>query len=215
MSVTNLVRAMLNGLTPPLVLAAYAKIKHRLQTALPAGAMASYSKLHLACGKNVIGGWANIDLEGNKNVIAWDLTQPLPVASNSVEFIYSEHFIEHIGRDQAKRLLTECHRVLRPGGVLRISTPDLRKLIDEYLAGRVDEWADLGWQPATPCRMLNEGMRLWGHQFVYDADELRRIFAECGWNDLTFAPWRKSTHPELDGLECRPFHNEIIVEAVK
>ena len=215
MSVTSLVRATLNGLTPPLALAAYAKIKHRLQTALPAGAMASYSKLHLACGKNIIDGWANIDLEGNKNVIAWDLTQPLPVASNSVEFIYSEHFIEHISRDQAKRLLTECYRALRPGGVLRISTPDLRKLIDEYLAGSVNEWADLGWQPATPCQMLNEGMRLWGHQFVYDADELRRIFAECGWHHIAFAPWRTSVHPELNGLESRPFHNEIIVEAVK
>ncbi len=177
--------------------------------------MARHAKLHLGCGNHIIEGWANIDMAGPDEVIKWDLSRPLPVESESVRHIYSEHFIEHISLDQATGLLGECRRVLTPGGVLRVSTPDLRKLIDVYLAGRLSEFHDVGWSPATPCRLLNEGMRSWGHQFLYDADELKRILETCGFGKITQVRWRESSHQELRELECRPFHDEIILEAVK
>lgn len=177
--------------------------------------MLGHTRLHLGSGSNVLDGWANIDLEGGRAVIRHDLTRPLPVASGAVRFIYSEHFIEHLGHDQAKRLLAECHRVLAPHGVIRLSTPDLRKLIAEYQARRTDEWHDLAWAPSSPCHMVNEGMRLWGHQFLYDAEELEATLMQCGFRDVQRQAWRLSRFPELSGLESRPFHDEIIVEATK
>jgi predicted SAM-dependent methyltransferase len=177
--------------------------------------LAQHTKIHLACGSNIIDGWANIDLSGNKNVIRLDLTLPLPVNSKTIRFIYCEHFIEHISLEQAKGLLGECYRVLQPGGVLRLSTPNLRKGIDEYLSGRVSEWSDVGWNPSTPCRMMNEGLRLWGHQFVYDTDELENLLKETGFCNINRVTWRESKYEELKGLECRPFHDEIILECVK
>lgn len=205
----------LKGLIPPILLAAYGKLSNRAQTSQQRQAIAAYTRLHLACGTNIMNGWANIDLSGNKEVIYWDLTRPLPVDSGSMELVYCEHFIEHISREQARNLLAECHRVLKPGGVLRVSTPSLRKLIEEYLSGELSEWSDVGWKPATPCQMMNEGFRLWGHQFIYDADELKRIFEEAGWHNLTQVEWGKSAHQGLNALECRPFHGEIIMEGVK
>jgi predicted SAM-dependent methyltransferase len=63
--------------------------------------------------------------------------------------------------------------------------------------------------------MLNEGLREWGHQFVYDACELGRLLEEAGFREVTQVAWRESTTPALRNLECRPFHGEIICEATK
>lgn len=172
-------------------------------------------RLHLGCGSNLLPGWLNVDLNDLDGVFRHDLTRPLPFPTGAVEFVYSEHFIEHITRDQALSLLKECGRVLKPGGILRLSTPNLKKLVDEYLARRISEWEDVDWRPATPCRLVNEGLRLWGHQFVYDDDELTLLLHEAGFRHVDAVAWGESRHPELRGLECRPFHGEIIVEAVK
>jgi len=176
-------------------------------------------KLHLGCGNHLLSGWLNIDTQIEQNsvqpTLQHDLTQPLPFSSESIEFIVSEHFIEHVTRDQACHLLRECYRFLKPEGVLRISTPDLEKLVSEYLAKRTDEWQDMGWVAATPCQMVNEGMRLWGHQFLYDASELSMLLREAGFCQVIPVKWRASHYAELQNLELRPFHQEVILEAVK
>lgn len=177
--------------------------------------LAGQTKLHLACGDNILGGWANVDLDTRGPVIGWDLRDRLPVLDGAIELIFCEHFIEHITRRQAGALLADCVRVLRPGGTLRLSTPDLAKVIAEYQAGRTTEWQDVGWSPATPCQMVNGAFRLWGHQYVYDVDEVGRLLREAGFREVREAEWRESTIPAFRDLECRPYHGEIIVEAVK
>ena len=172
-------------------------------------------KLHLGSGLNRLNGWANVDYLLAPGVVAHDLTRPLPVRGESISYIYSEHFIEHITKPEASALLKECFRVLEPGGVIRISTPNLSKLVEEYTAGRVDEWRDVDWKPSTPCQLLNEGMRLWGHQYLYDHEELTALLQDRGFTKVERAGWRESVHPDLCKLECRPFHDEVIVEATK
>ncbi len=43
---------------------------------------------------------------------------------NTFDFIFSEHFFEHLFMDEAVELLRECHRILKPHGVIRIVVPD-------------------------------------------------------------------------------------------
>ena len=105
--------------------------------------------------------------------------------------------------------------MLKPGGVLRLSTPSLEVLVAAYAEGRLDQFDDVGWKPETPCRLLNESMRLWGHQFVYDRLELLGSLKSVGFPKVAAVDWRKSDHPDLCNLECRPFHQELIVEAVR
>ena len=62
---------------------------------------------------------------------------------------------------------------------------------------------------------MNDGMRLWEHQFVYDAEELKLLFEEIGFSKVSSVEWGKSRYEELRGLECRPFHEEVILEGVK
>ncbi|MBK5552224.1 methyltransferase domain-containing protein [Pseudomonas sp. TH03] len=169
-------------------------------------------KLHLGCGSIQFPGWVNIDLDSPTADLLLDLTEPLPFADGSVSHIFNEHFIEHVSREQAVAFLKECHRVLVPGGAIRITTPNLRFLTFSYLSNTTDEWGDL-WQPNSRCQMMNEGMRSWGHQFVYDAEELVRVLGEAGFKSVVFQPYRESSDEVFAGLEARPFHNELIVEA--
>jgi predicted SAM-dependent methyltransferase len=172
-------------------------------------------RLHLGCGENLLPGWANVDLIGFDGVIPWNLARPLPVDSGTVDLIYSEHFIEHITLAQAGAWLADCHRVLRPGGVIRISTPDLRTLIAAYQRKSIDDWADVDWRPASPCKLVNEGMRLWGHEFIFDLEEITAQLTAVGFSRVERRGWHDSPHAELRGLECRPDHGDLIIEATK
>jgi predicted SAM-dependent methyltransferase len=172
-------------------------------------------KLHLGCGSRHFKGWTNVDFAGPPGTISWNLTRRIPATSNSIHFIYSEHFIEHITRRQAASFLANCFDLLQPGGVLRLSTPNLKFLVEQYCIGRVEEWKDMRWEPDTPAQMLNEGLHLWGHQFVYDYEELSLALREAGFRAPRAVEWGKSGFQELTGLETRPNHSDLIVEASK
>lgn len=173
----------------------------------------AFDKLQLGAGPNTIPGWGNIDLEGSN--ICWDLTRPLPVSEESIRFIYTEHFIEHVSASEGRALLLNCFTALAEGGVIRLSTPDLRVLVRDYVEGHVVEAPHGGWFPQTPCQMINEGMRLWGHQYLYDESELIAVLRQVGFARVTRVNWGESECPELRGLETRPDFGDLVVEAYK
>lgn len=64
-----------------------------------------------------------------------DATVHFPLADASFDWIFCEHLIEHLQPTGALSMLREFQRLLRPGGVIRISTPDLGL----FAAGYMDE----------------------------------------------------------------------------
>ncbi len=172
-------------------------------------------KLHLACGNNILKGWENIDFFEHPQVVFCDLTKKFPVSENSVEYIYCEHFIEHIDLNQGYRFLKNCYDVLKSSGSIRISTPNLNKVVHCYLEKKLTEWEDVGFVPQTPCVLLNDSLHLWGHQFVYDEDELKQLLHSVGFKNIRIMPWHNSEIDEFVGLECRPYHDDLIFEADK
>lgn len=91
--------------------------------------------LNLGCGSRVHDEWLNIDIApAAPGVVRHDLSRGIPAASGSARAVYHSHLIEHLRRDDARRFLDECFRVLAPGGVIRIATPDLEQLCRDYLA---------------------------------------------------------------------------------
>lgn len=171
-----------------------------------------YDKLHLGSGARILDGWANLDI-GGIGTLLWDLRKPLPLNERQVRFIYTEHFIEHVKRQDAALLLSNARQAMAPGAILRVSTPDLRKLADDYLNGRAVHMPHGGWYPETPCQMLNEAVRYWGHVFLYDETELVALLGECGFSKIHRVAWGESEHAELRGLESRPDFGDLIVEA--
>lgn len=80
--------------------------------------------LNLGCGGNILKSWENHDAD-------IDITKPLPFPDNKFFMILMEHVLEHISGPDVFRCLKECHRVLVPGGFLRVCVPILDRLTPE------------------------------------------------------------------------------------
>jgi predicted SAM-dependent methyltransferase len=90
--------------------------------------------VNVGCGSRFHKDWINLDLLGNFSpVIPWDLHKNLPFPDGSCDAIYSCHSLEHFDQRDAKNLLFECRRVLKPNGILRIVVPDLENIAKTYL----------------------------------------------------------------------------------
>jgi len=99
-------------------------------------------RLNLGCGLDVREGWVNIDCEpsGNGAVVLMDVVKEgILYDSGSVDFIFMGHMLHMVEPDSVPKLLGECHRVLRPGGALRIVEMDFEKAIVNWQKGN-DEW---------------------------------------------------------------------------
>lgn len=99
--------------------------------------------LNLGCGGHFHPDWVNADIAPHDSrVLQHDLQSRLPFEDSSFAAVYHSHVLEHIPKSQAAAFLNECHRVLAPGGVLRVVVPDLEmitrlylKYLDEAVAG--------------------------------------------------------------------------------
>ena len=176
-------------------------------------------RLNVGCGNVRFEGWINIDFAatGSQDLI-WDVSKSIPCPDATCSMIYNEHFIEHLDIDSGKRFLRECHRVLIPGGVLRVATPSLEATVSHYAD---QTWKDQAWLKkyryhwiATRAEYLNICFRHWGHQWIYDAEELSRRLREAGFVNLSEAAWGVSQVREMSGRETRE-ESVLIFEAVK
>jgi predicted SAM-dependent methyltransferase len=173
-------------------------------------------KLHLGCATTYIEGWINIDADPKfRTDMNFDVRNEFPFQNKTVDFIFNEHLIEHLRWEEGMTFMEECHRVLKPEGVLRISTPNLEWMVKIYLEGKLNEWEDSNWVPISSCHLLNEGLRRWHHKFIYDKAELYNSLKLSGFSVIEDREWRKSSYPELTMLEHRPYHHDLIIEARK
>lgn len=119
--------------------------------------------------------------------------------------------IEHIPFASGQAMLRECHRVLKPGGVLRIVTPSLGFLLRvmspdrNYFEQAYLEWSLKAFVPEarepTNAFFLNNFMRNWGHTFIYDHQTLRLALTQAGFAAIAECPISQSTHADLCDLE--------------
>lgn len=153
------------------------------------------TKLHLGCGPLALPGWVNIDNQRYPGVDkVLDLRKGLPF--KDVAFVFAEHFIEHLAYDDALKLMTECRRVLRDDGVLRLSTPNLDWVwVTHYRLDAPDD------QQVAACFYLNRAFHGWGHQFLYNERTLTATLRDAGFAEIRRVQYGESEHPELQGLE--------------
>ena len=92
------------------------------------------TKLNFGCGSRIAKGWINIDFHpASPEVQQVNLLSRLPFPDNYFDVVYSSHTLEHFSRDVGERILRECFRVMKSGGIIRIVVPDLEKSCREYL----------------------------------------------------------------------------------
>jgi predicted SAM-dependent methyltransferase len=109
--------------------------------------------LNLGCGERFHSGWVNLDLHpANPSVKRWDVQKALPFSDGSFDVVYHSHVLEHLSKRDAPALLSECRRVLKSGGVIRVVVPDLERIAQLYfeslrqsLSGNIEGQSRYDW----------------------------------------------------------------------
>ncbi|MEG5064186.1 tetratricopeptide repeat protein [Microcoleus sp. B3-A4] len=121
--------------------------------------------LHVGCGPDSISGlhktfktdeWQEVRLDIDPNVkpdIISSITDMSPVPSHSVDAIWSSHNIEHIYPHEVPIALAEFYRVLKPGGFVLITLPDIQKVAEYVAQGNLEEPIYLS--PAGPIAAID------------------------------------------------------------
>ena len=88
-------------------------------------------KLNIGAGSTVIEGFTPIDRKLGTEAF------PLPYADGSVDEIRASHILEHFTFGDAQKAMEEWSRVLKPGGRIRISVPDVDKVLKDETPNRL------------------------------------------------------------------------------
>lgn len=169
-------------------------------------------KLQLGTSNNALNGWLNTDIMcNNRNVVYMNATHRFPFSDNQFDYIMAEHMIEHVEYQAGQMMLHECLRILKPGGCLRLSTPDLRILLGLHAKEETAEqksYIDWTIQRLMPevreCKatfVINNAFRAWGHCFLYDQETLHHALLSSGFREIRFYKPGVSEDPVLRNLE--------------
>jgi predicted SAM-dependent methyltransferase len=113
------------------------------------------------------------------------------IPDSSIDLIYNCHVLEHFKRRDVRRVLQEWHRVLKPGGILRVSVPDFAKLCEVYQKyGKLD--LVIGALFGRQDYLYNI------HYNVFDFATLKRELESAGFTDVRRYDWRETEHAHID-----------------
>lgn len=137
-----------------------------------------------------------------------DLSYGIPLKDDVADYIYSSHFLEHLYRDDARHLLNESYRVLKKGGVVRISIPDLEYAIKLYSLGKKDQTLQ------NYFFVESDDSYYARHKYMYDFEMLSEILKDIGFNDIKRCDYQQGETPDIDILDNRK-DESLFVEARK
>lgn len=142
-------------------------------------------KLHLGCGNIGIPEYCNVDVMHTIGVdIVDDIRALKKFPAGSASEIYACHVLEHFSHDEIIPILKRWFEVLAPGGVIRISVPDLDRIVKIY--------ADNPKHFNTPGNSPWVGLIYGGQSTPYDYHKtgfnfcwLSNLMRQCGFENFT------------------------------
>lgn len=166
-------------------------------------------------------------LDGGHHFIELDVTEEPPFDTACADWVYAEHLLEDVPPDTGISWLQEARRILRPAGLLRLTTPDLCKYVRNYLNGegffaehRERLLGILDPAPPMPDRpdfMINQIFYFYGHRWIYDEDEVKHVLTQAGFDPggMRVTSFRKGHRHDVAMLD-QPERNDetIYVEAL-
>ncbi len=164
-------------------------------------------KLQVGGGYHTKRGWLNADILSGD--IYLNATKKHPIKSHSFNYIFSEQFLEHLNLKNGKFHLSECYRILKAGGKIRIATPDLDKLISLYnkensFCTQEDavkrHFKDTGGNHDF-SEFFNDMFHSWGHKFIYNLQTLGKVLESSGFKNVKRVNFGESTDKNLKNLE--------------
>jgi hypothetical protein len=153
-------------------------------------------------------GWHTLDhklSQSTDNAIAGDASNIL-LPDESCEIVFCSHVFEHIPHIRLPMVISEINRVLKPGGLLRILTPDLESIArayvhkdDKFFNDAKDEdeslRTDLGYggsfvnfivSPGQDTALLDRDLGSfiagYAHLYSYDYEMMKILFTKLGFS---------------------------------
>lgn len=170
-----------------------ARYHHRRQTRAIADYLGKHGlkKLQIGAQSNSIDGWLNVDLlPKTDEVVYMDATKTFPFEDQSIDYIFTEHMIEHVSFSEADYMISECARVLKSGGKIRIATPNILTVSEiisrpheENYNTYIDYYMDRFFpedMPKLPVFVANKLFYSFGHKFIHSVDSLRYLVEKHG-----------------------------------
>lgn len=135
-------------------------------------------RLNLGCGGSPLAEYINVDMDSlealrerypqqrfsdDLQVHSYDIFD-LPYADGTVDEVRADSLIEHLPFVDEPRFFHEVKRVLKPGGLLRLATPDFEAAVKEWLAAK-DEWKEFYRNDPEAIREKH-----WFGQYTYSTE---------------------------------------------
>lgn len=144
-------------------------------------------RVHVGCGPKILPGFKHADIKKYDHIdYCCDVFNLLDhIQPNSVDEIYACHVVEHVSRHKISELLDVFYTLLKPNGILRVSVPDIEKVVDLYKSGAYPLYPTLYGQ-------------FWGgqkdqydyHTCGFDFKTLETLSMRAGFCDLQRYEWR-------------------------
>ena len=175
-------------------------------------------QVQVGCGpQNILPDWWNVDIRPFPGIdCVMDVTKPWPF--DGLRYVYGEHFLEHLSLEGSVAFLNNAWKSLRPGGLIRLSTPSLEWVLSTHF-----NLSETNPQTRIDSTFsMNRAFHGWGHQFLYSKEFLSSLLNNLGWQNVKFCEYGKSQHKPLNGIErhggyrvANGYPNVWIVEATR
>ena len=161
-------------------------------------------KVQVGCGpKNILPSWWNVDIRNFTGIDqVMDVTKPWQWDA-VLDFVYGEHFLEHLKLEDSIKFLKNAAKALKPQGKIRLSTPSLEWI----LATHFDLNQDNSEKRISQTFAINRAFHGWGHQFLYSRSFLQSIVEAVGFKDAKFCNYGESSEDALCGMERHGGYN--------
>ena len=147
-------------------------------------------------------------LLGENIFVHHELSAGIPFHDGTADYIFSSHFFEHLFHEQAIHLVNDSYRVLKDGGIMRISIPDLEYAVGLYQAGRKEEMLKQYFFVDDDENYFSR------HKYMYDFEMLSKILSDAGFREIARCNYRQGRVPDIQILDNRP-DESLFVEAIK
>ncbi len=157
--------------------------------------------LNIGCGTRPLSGWINVDIMPKYPYVKYmDARLSFPYPNESYRHVFSEHMFEHLPFKTGLHMLKEVYRILEENGIFILSVPTLDFLIRLYtnsnseLHQQYTRWSISQFDPDVsqfysyesipPMFILNNFMRFWNHQMIYDTKTLTDLLCRVGFRSV-------------------------------
>ena len=174
--------------------------------------------LHIGCGEIVATGFINLDARPGPHVhiVTQDLFRLEMIPDYAFDLVYMSHVLEHVSHLNVIETLKELCRILKVGGVLRVSVPDFDHILTLYRA------TDHDIRAIEQPLMGGQDYAFNYHYMVFNDAHLRKLMLNSGFREAQAWNPRDCAHHDFEdwasktiSWEGREYEISLNIEAVK